>query len=74
MHLAPMPRAGVHPGRWENAALEIQEGSLTLHAITNYLPTQKLFGCTERNISSLKKLSGSRSSSMIMIYIEDPQS
>jgi hypothetical protein len=54
MQLACLHQAVVRPGRREIAVLEIQEGSLTLHAIINYLPTRKLFGCTKRNIRSLK--------------------
>ncbi|KAG8064807.1 hypothetical protein GUJ93_ZPchr0004g39500 [Zizania palustris] len=38
------------PGSRGIAVLEIQEGSLTLHAIINSLPTRKPFGCTKRNI------------------------
>lgn len=49
MQLALMRQAGARHGSRENAALGIQEGSLTLYVIINYSPMQKQFSCTKRS-------------------------
>ncbi|KAK3142306.1 hypothetical protein QOZ80_4BG0344870 [Eleusine coracana subsp. coracana] len=52
---ALMRQAGARHGSRANAALGIQQGSLTLYVIINYSPMQKQFSCTKRSTRLFKK-------------------
>jgi hypothetical protein len=52
MHPAHFRQPGAHHGRTASAALGIQEGNLTLHAIISCLPMQKQFVCIKKNTRS----------------------
>jgi len=53
MHQAGSLQDGARHGSRASAVLGIQERSLTLYVIINYLPMQKQFACTKRSTRSV---------------------
>lgn len=55
MQWACLRQVGARPGRWGNAALEIQQVSLTQYPTISYSPMRRPSNYTERNIRWLTK-------------------